>query len=225
MKLNELKSLLLDSQRLWEIGDGENVYFTSDTHFSHKAIIGYCERPFDTVEDMDEELIKRWNETVGEDDIVFHLGDFCFSGPQRWNQILKRLNGRKYLIIGNHDMSCISKNSFMNETVNYFDGINQQMNILIDGWHIYLNHYPFLAYGGAYNEKRKVGQLFGHVHYYNGSKGLDAERLKELFPFQYDVGVDNNNYTPVSWKKVKSIFESCGEYGYKNMVEFKKENN
>jgi calcineurin-like phosphoesterase family protein len=99
------------------------------------------------------------------------------------------------------------------------------MNILIDGWHIYLNHYPFLAYVGAYNEKRKVGQLFGHVHYYNDSKGLDSERLNELFPFQYDVGVDNNNYTPVSWKKVKSIFESCGEYGYKNMVEYKKENN
>lgn len=226
MKLTDItvKQILLDSQRLWDFGNGRNVYFTSDTHWSHTNILNFCDRPFTSIEEMDEELIKRWNNVITNNDIVFHLGDFCFAGPQRWNQILKKLNGKKYLIIGNHDMQYIAKDTFMSETVNYFEGIYQQMNIFIDDWHIYLNHYPFLAYGGAYNAKRKVGQLFGHVHYYNGSQGLDCSRLTDLFPYQYDVGVDNNDFTPVSWVKIKSIFESSGENGYKNMIEFKEEN-
>jgi calcineurin-like phosphoesterase family protein len=84
--------------------DGSKVYFTSDTHFYHSNIIGFCKRPFKNVEDMNETLIGNWNRVVSQDDIVFHLGDFCLGGSHEWTKILNRLNGKIYLILGNHDL-------------------------------------------------------------------------------------------------------------------------
>lgn len=60
--------------------DGAKVFFTSDTHFTHANIIRFCSRPFKNVEEMDETMIANWNRVVGENDIVFHLGDFCMGG-------------------------------------------------------------------------------------------------------------------------------------------------
>ena len=83
------------------------IWFTSDTHFYHSNIIGFCKRPFKNVEDMNETLIENWNRVVGQDDIVFHLGDFCLGGSAEWTKILDRLNGKIYLIMGNHDLKNI----------------------------------------------------------------------------------------------------------------------
>lgn len=69
--------------------DGSKVYFTSDTHFYHSNIIGFCKRPFKNVEDMNETLIENWNRVVGQDDIVFHLGDFCLGGPMNGPRFLQ----------------------------------------------------------------------------------------------------------------------------------------
>ena len=73
--------------------DGSKVFFTSDTHFYHGNIIRFCNRPFKDVEMMNETIISNWNNTVGQDDIVFHLGDFCLGGSAEWTKILDRLNG------------------------------------------------------------------------------------------------------------------------------------
>lgn len=79
-------------------------YFTiSDTHFGHENIIQYCNRPFKNVEEMDKILIKNWNETVSNKDVVIHLGDFAFCSKERAREICSELNGRKILIKGNHD--------------------------------------------------------------------------------------------------------------------------
>lgn len=79
-------------------------YFViSDTHFGHENIIQYCNRPFKTVEEMDSALIKNWNETVSNKDVVIHLGDFAFCSKERAREICSELNGRKILIKGNHD--------------------------------------------------------------------------------------------------------------------------
>jgi calcineurin-like phosphoesterase family protein len=80
----------------------DKVFFTSDTHFGHKAIIDYCKRPFATVDYMDDMLISNWNEVVSDDCTVFHLGDFAFGGPPYWESIRSRLRGHIYLIKGNH---------------------------------------------------------------------------------------------------------------------------
>lgn len=175
------------------------VFFTSDTHFGHSNIIKYCQRPFNSAEHMDEVLISNWNEVVSPQDIVFHLGDFCFGSDKEWIEILKRLNGTKYLILGNHDLKKIANS---NQIKDYFADINMQMRVVVDKQKLLLNHYPFLCFEGGY---QNVWQLFGHVHSSKHSTGLDKERLVHLFPTQYDVGVDNNNYRPVSFAQVSQI--------------------
>lgn len=175
------------------------VFFTSDTHFGHSNIIKYCQRPFNSAEHMDEVLISNWNEVVSPQDIVFHLGDFCFGSDKEWIKILQRLNGTKYLILGNHDLKKIANSSQIQD---YFADINMQMRVVVDKQKMLLNHYPFLCFEGGY---QNVWQLFGHVHSSKHSTGLDKERLVHLFPTQYDVGVDNNNYRPVSFSQVSQI--------------------
>lgn len=175
------------------------VFFTSDTHFGHSNIIKYCQRPFNSAEHMDEVLINNWNEVVSPQDIVFHLGDFCFGSDKEWIKILQRLNGTKYLILGNHDLKKIANSSQIQD---YFADINMQMRVVVDKQKMLLNHYPFLCFEGGY---QNVWQLFGHVHSSKHSTGLDKERLVHLFPTQYDVGVDNNNYRPVSFSQVSQI--------------------
>lgn len=185
------------------------VFFTSDTHFGHSNIIKYCQRPFNSAEHMDEVLISNWNEVVSPQDIVFHLGDFCFGSDKEWIKILQRLNGTKYLILGNHDIKKIANSSQIQD---YFADINMQMRVVVDKQKILLNHYPFLCFEGGY---QNVWQLFGHVHSSKHSTGLDKERLVHLFPTQYDVGVDNNNYRPVSFSQVSQIITEQQSNSYK----------
>lgn len=159
---------------------------------------------------MDEALINNWNSVVKKDDIVFHLGDFAFAPNYRWKEILSKLNGRIYLIIGNHDKSRWPGDSVMG----LFAGVYNQVELKIDNqYHIYLNHYPFLCYAGTYrNPKYCTIQLYGHVHTHPNSNGKDDERVKMTFPYQYDVGVDNNNYTPISWQQVQEIIHKQVEH-------------
>lgn len=183
--------------------DPEHTFFTSDTHFGHAKIIEYCNRPFKSVEEMNEKLIENWNNTVSDGDVIFHLGDIALGGSSVWNSILPRLNGCIYLIKGNHDMK-----NLRNNYTGFFKEIHSQMQIHIEKRSIYLNHFPFLCYSGSYrNSQDAVYQLFGHVHSGPVSVGEDDDRLGVLFPFQYDVGVDNNNYAPVSWRQVESKIE------------------
>lgn len=178
----------------------DHTFFTSDTHFGHANIIRFCNRPFQNVEEMNEVLIENWNKVVSKDDTVFHLGDFAFGGSSVWNSIIPRLNGHINLIIGNHDRKNLRQGYML-----YFDMVVPQLQIEIEDNSIYLNHYPFLCYGGSY---RGVWQLFGHVHSGPQADGLDISRLRVLLPTQYDVGVDNNNFTPISYREVKEKIES-----------------
>lgn len=192
------KELLMDSILKLQ---PDNVWFTSDTHFGHENIIRFCNRPFKNAEEMNAELIKRWRETVPGDGIVFHLGDFAHGSSRLWNDILSALPGHKYLILGNHDMKSL-RQGYMSK----FEHVAQQMTIRVGGQAIVLNHNPFLCYGGSY---RDVWQLFGHVHSGPVSHtGLDHPRLKMLFPLQYDVGVDNNDFRPISFAEVKAKIEA-----------------
>lgn len=201
---NDTKPLKFNSSEV-------NIWFTSDLHFGHKNIIKFCNRPWETTEEMDEALIANWNSVVGEKDIVFDLGDFAFATNGRWKELIQRLNGKHYLILGNHDITRWPGD----KTMELFDRVEQQMIIYIDNRCIYLNHYPYLCYGGSWkNPERAVWQLYGHVHTCPNSSGADDERMIYKFPYQYDVGVDNNNYMPVSWNQVK-------EYINKQVLEWK----
>lgn len=179
----------------------DKVFFTSDTHFGHKAIMDYCKRPFSSVDEMNKMLVSNWNEVVSEGCTVFHLGDFAFGGLPFWEDIRSRLKGRIILIKGNHDGRQNLQN--INRLQELFDIIELEMVINLDGHPIILNHYPLLCYSGSFNHS--VWALHGHVHEGPNSFGLDTPRLAYRFPTQYDVGVDNNNYYPISYNQVKQI--------------------
>lgn len=182
--------------------EAKHLFFTSDLHFCHKNIIRFCNRPWPTTEEMNKGLVERWNKKVSPDDTVFCLGDFCFGGSAEWKKWREKLNGHIILIRGNHDRRMSSTMEGL------FDEVLYQAQLEIDGRSVYLNHYPFLTYGGCWRkEKVAVWQLFGHVHSKSGVCGADSGRLKYLFPTQYDVGVDNNNYEPISWNEVEKIIE------------------
>ncbi len=179
------------------------IWFTSDTHFGHQNILKFCERPFVSIEEMDNTIIERWNLKVGKDDIVFHLGDFAFAPNKRWQELISLLNGKIYLILGNHDITRWPGTY----TMQLFDRVENQMMLKIDNkYKVYLNHFPFLCYDGTYrNPKDCTIQLHGHVHERIGGMGKDDQRLQYRFPYQYDVGVDNNNFYPVSWEEILKI--------------------
>ena len=178
---------------------GEKLYFTADSYFNHANIIKFCNRPFNNVEHMNETLIDNWNRVIGKDDTVFHLGDFCLGGAAEWTRLLDRLNGKIYLILGNHDLKNIRQGF-----IQRFEHVSMQMFITVDKQKMYLSHYPFLCFEGGYKD---VWQLFGHVHTRKNNTGIDAERLRYLYPTQYDVGVDNNDFKPVSFEEVKAIID------------------
>ena len=192
-----VKPLVLDSSK-------QGIWFTSDLHFGHRNILKFCKRPWETTDEMNADLIKNWNSVVKPDDLVFDLGDFAFASNSKWKDLLSQLNGHHYLILGNHDITRWPGDKIME----LFECVSHQMILKIDGRTVYLNHYPYLCFGGAWRKPEyAVYQLFGHTHSGPNCRGTDTDRLVNLFPYQYDVGVDNNNYTPVSWQQVQEIIQ------------------
>ena len=184
--------------QLYHYESGDKLWFTSDTHFNHAGILRFCHRPFKDIAEMNTVLIRRWNECVGSDDIIFHLGDFGFGHSGELMKILKGLNGRKIWILGNHDIR------LKEQLESGFDFVSNQMNIRVGRRHIILNHFPFLCYSGSWRESNPSLQFFGHVHSgpLAADSGLDYPRLQHLFPTQYDVGVDNNDFRPISFNQI-----------------------
>ncbi len=176
------------------------VWFTADTHFNDPKIIEYCKRGFFDVQEMNEQLISNWNKKIPKDGIVFHLGDFCHGGTAAWKEIRSKLNGKIHLILGNHDIKNIRPNS-----ASLFESVSYQQVIEIDGQTIIMNHYPFLCYAGRGED---VWQIFGHVHSgFRSRTGKDLPLLVNLSHTQYDVGIDNNLYRPISYIELENILK------------------
>lgn len=181
----------------------EKVFFTSDMHFGHEGIIHFANRPYKTVEQMDETMIANWNEMVSSDSLVFVLGDIGFTGNDRIVEIFNQLKGIKILIKGNHDSNY--KEDILNSI---FEEIHDILYVrvtddLISKFHyIVLCHYPMLDWQSSF---RGSWQLFGHLHTRMLAE-FDTFKTR-LFSSQYDVGVDNNNFRPISFYEVKDIIE------------------
>ena len=105
-----------------------NIFFTSDTHFGHANIIKYAHRPYTDVDEMNKALIDNWNSVVKPNDIVFHLGDFMFGNINRFWEYRSRLNGKIYLVHGNHDYKLMEEGNIEEG----FEIIASQLNIVVD---------------------------------------------------------------------------------------------
>lgn len=182
---------------------GNGLWFTSDSHFKHSKILEFCNRPFNTIEEHDQTLIHNWNSVVGPDDTVFHLGDFVFGGFPKWKEIRDQLNGHIYLIRGNHDDKQMTAG-----ISTLFEDCLYQARIQIDGRTVYLNHFPFLTFAHWNCDKYPKDQLHfalsGHTHIRNNDTGFDSRFAECYLPTQYDVGVDFNNFTPISWEEINN---------------------
>lgn len=180
------------------------LWFTSDQHIGHDKILSFCHRPFANIEEQTETLISNWNEIVDIDDDVFILGDLMFnSTEEKVKNLLSQLNGIIWLILGNHDI----QNDFYKEKfVKLFDGrvydvadIRVLDNECTDGsQRLFLSHYPH-----EFWPSRAV-HLYGHVHSGPNSTSNEIPILK---PLRYDVGVDNNNYYPISYIELMKNIE------------------
>jgi len=178
------------------------IFFTADSHWNHKNICLHSHRPFLSVEEMNEELITRWNSVVSLTDTVYHTGDILFRTRGResgWN-ILDRLNGRIYLVLGNHDKHNLKqfKDRFELWPTGRWD--EQLVKIKIEDEdapkgirEIVLCHYAMRVWQ---NSHHGTWMLHGHSH---GS----LEDLSTSLSF--DVGVDCHNYYPISYQRVKEI--------------------
>jgi len=172
------------------------IYFTADTHFDHENIIKLANRPFKNVEEMNFVLIENWNKIVKENDEVFVLGDFLFGeNSERASEILNALNGRKYLIKGNHDKYL--KKSFDREL---FEWIKDYHDLKYNKRHFVLFHYPILEWDRCFEGST---HLYGHVH------DMRQDEFKNIYNNKkaMNVGVDVNNYSPISIEQVIQIFE------------------
>ena len=145
-------------------------YYISDLHLCHKNVIKLDNRPFETIEEHDTELIRRWNEKVSNKDRVYILGDLCWSKENEWARIVSQLNGKKVLIRGNHDPKHLSVH-----TRRLFEDVKDYKEIRDDGRRVIMCHYPIPFYKADYNEDTYM--LHGHVHDTRENKILNS--LKE----------------------------------------------
>lgn len=130
------------------------TYYISDLHLGHKNVIRFDNRPFDSVEEMNETLVNNWNSVVTNADHVYHLGDFCWGKKDEWIEFLKRLNGNIHIIRGNH---CLKQ--FGSDVKKYLAEVADYKEITDEGRHVILCHYPIPFYKADYNPN--VYMLYG----------------------------------------------------------------
>lgn len=167
------------------LDEAKHIWVTSDTHFNHANIIKYCNRPFSSVEEMNKTLINNWNNVVSDGDIVYHLGDFALGNKLLIPDFIDRLNGSIYFIMGNHDNFNIMYDC---TKLGKLKIVTWEEVIKVGKRTVIMNHFPFSSLPDPTSQ---VIQLHGHVHSTINNPWLGL-------PNQYDVGVDNNNYTPIN---------------------------
>ena len=182
----------------------QKIFFTSDLHFGHENVIRFDNRPFNTVEEMDDEMIKRWNTKVGKGDIVYVLGDFIWkAATNEAVSIIRRLNGQIILIKGNHDR--FLHNAAAKKALAGIKDYDDICVILEDGTtrRCILSHYFIPFYNG---HRYQAIHLHGHSHL-TEEAAEEVRITNELNEKGYDLKIYNVgcmywNYTPVALDEI-----------------------
>lgn len=161
------------------------IYYISDLHFYHENILNLTNRKYNTIEEMNEDIINKWNSVVSSDDVVRILGDVAFPKSQedvaKVIKVIKKLNGNKTLIIGNHDYKLLKNEKF----IKLFSSIENYLVTKDNGRKVILFHYPIEEWDGYYRDSI---HLYGHVH----NNDLELKKLKN----RYNVSADVLGFTP-----------------------------
>jgi len=161
-----------------------NLLFSSDMHYWHKNLS--IHRGFNSVEEMNELMIDNYNKKVTKKDHIYILGDFSFGTVEQTLVILNRLNGNKFLIIGNHDEKMLKSR----EVVSKFAWVKDYYKLRHNGLKIILSHYPFYKWNCSH-----YGSLMFHGHIHESKLDIEIKNL-------YNVGVDVNCFEPVSLEEI-----------------------
>ncbi len=189
-----LAGLFFKGARTWK-ASSMALYFTSDLHLGHEAIIEMNARPFASVEEMNIALIDNINETVSEDDTLFILGDFSYRIRRDESvEMARRIACRNvHLVKGNHDKDFTKFGVF--RTIRDY----RELRYGEDKRRFVLFHYPIASWAGM-----RGGSIHLHGHIHSGGDNLNRNNFANGF-FRYDVGVDANGYHPVSIEKILEL--------------------
>jgi calcineurin-like phosphoesterase family protein len=173
----------------------DKVWFTSDLHFWHKNICKYCDRPYESVEEMNEAIIQNWNAVVQEDDVVFVLGDLGFCGIEKLRLLISQLKGKIFLIQGNHDSDKVVNKLYEEGIIkDYFKLL--EVTIVNDeecpNQQLTLCHFPMIDW---YNKEKGAWMVHGHQH--------QLPDTPSCSPKHWDVGLDKNGMTPINFEQLK----------------------
>jgi calcineurin-like phosphoesterase family protein len=151
------------------------TYITSDLHFGHKNIMSFCPvtraRFRNDVSYMDQAMIKEWNDIVEPGDLVYILGDVAFLPAQKATEIMRRLNGTKILVEGNHDRKALNDPSFRG----CFEEVHKYLDINYEGHKIVMFHYPIAEW-----DQMHRGALHFHGHLHGGVSGMEKYRCRDM---------------------------------------------
>lgn len=169
------------------------IWVTSDWHFNHDREFIWKARGFSSVQEMNEEIVKRHNSVVAPNDVVYVLGDCCLGGGEKAileanKALIESLNGEIHIIRGNH---CTTPRIAMYKTcANVVEAGAWADMIVYKGYHFLVSHFPTLT-GNLEKESLKqcTCNLFGHTH--------QISNFYQDMPFMYHVGMDSHNCYPV----------------------------
>lgn len=164
------------------------IFLTSDTHFGHDREFLWGPRGFTNSQEHDEAVIKNWNETVGPDDIVYHLGDLMLGDNAHGIECVKRLNGHIKLIRGNHDTDARWK---LYGTLPNVELIGWADVIKYKKYNFYLSHHPTMTSNleKAPHLRMHLINLYGHTH--------QMGKFYQDMPYMFHVGLDSNDNRPI----------------------------
>lgn len=163
-------------------------YFISDLHLGHENIIKLTKRPFATIEEMNEVLINNWNKVVKEEDDVYIIGDLFYKSKDNIEDILSKLKGNKYLILGNHDKEWI-------DTIDhkkYFKVVTELLTFDDGQRKVTLCHYPMVSFEGRFH-------IHGHIH--GNVNDVFWDTLKKMDKV-LNASVEINNFKPVTFDEL-----------------------
>lgn len=156
------------------------LYMIGDLHFYHSNIIKYCNRPFKSVEEMNKTLISNWNNIVKKDDEVIVVGDFALTNKNNIIDIGQKLNGKKTLVLGNHEGASLNT---------YYEA----------GFEIISKH-PIFIKGCIVSHEPLINSLYPNIH-------AHTHNTKENDSFHFCVSVEKINYTPIDFEQIKKYFD------------------